>query len=96
MLCIPYAVCINNRVLHSNIMARSKVTAKFQITIPRKVRDKLGLRPGELVDVESSRGGTILVKRFSETRTPLATLIGKKLSSRHIPVEELEAAAESR
>jgi len=77
-------------------VAKSRVTAKYQVTIPREVREKVGLRSGELVGVEPTRGGSILVKRFAETRNPLVNLIGKRYSSRHIPIKQLEEAIESR
>ena len=37
-------------------MLTAKVTSKGQITIPRQVRDKLGVRPGEGIGFEEKDG----------------------------------------
>ena len=77
-------------------MARSKVTAKFQITIPKAIRKQVPLRPGEIVEVESREEGILLIKRFATVKDPIAILVGKGRPRRHIAIEELEQAAESR
>lgn len=73
-----------------------RVTDKFQVTIPKDVRETLGLRPGEEVVVETGPGGRIIVKRFPTSKNPLKVLIGKKTYPRHVPVEELENKLEAR
>ncbi len=70
-------------------MGVPRVTDKFQVTIPKDVREALGLRPGEEVIVETGPGGRIVVKQFPSTKDPLKVLVGKKQYLRHIPVEEL-------
>ena len=77
-------------------MAKSKVTAKFQVTIPSEVREGVGMRPGELVEVEAGQKGEVIIKRFGRSKVSLGTLIGQRTSKRHIPVKELEEAVESR
>jgi len=77
-------------------MGVSKVTDKFQVTIPKDVRDSLGLRPGEEVIVEQAPGGAILLKRFETVKDPLSVLVGKKPYPRHIPTKELEEISENR
>lgn len=77
-------------------MTKTKVTSKFQITIPREVREKVDIRPGEVVSVESISAEEIVVKRFRRLKDPLKVLIGKTVSTRHIPVEEIEEHAETR
>lgn len=42
------------------------VTSKGQITLPKEVRDSLGLRPGVQVDFDIEDGRVILRKRVSE------------------------------
>ena len=76
-------------------MAKSKVTAKYQITIPREVREKIEVRPGEIVTVEAISRDEIVLKRYSGVRNPLGTLIGK-VSRGTVPVAELEEKMESR
>lgn len=41
---------------------RSKITSKSQTVIPRPIRDRLGIRPGDMLDyIETDRG--ILVEK---------------------------------
>jgi len=40
----------------------SSITTKGQVTVPKKVRDRLGLRPGTPVEFELTEGGVILRK----------------------------------
>ena len=77
-------------------MGISKVTDKYQVTIPKDVREELGLRPGEEVIVETGAKGHIVVKRFRSIKDPMSVLAGKKTHPRHIPIEELEEKMESR
>ncbi|MFQ6064590.1 MAG: AbrB/MazE/SpoVT family DNA-binding domain-containing protein [Candidatus Bathyarchaeia archaeon] len=77
-------------------MAKTKVTSKFQVTIPKEVREKTGVKPGEVVLVESVSDEEILVRRFRRMKEPLKVLIGETPSVRHVPVEELEEKAEMR
>jgi len=78
------------------VMARSRVTSKFQLMIPKEIRDKVGLRPGEIVIAESINENNILIRRVRRVKDPLRFLIGKKPYPRHIPIEELEEKAEAR
>ena len=43
------------------VRALSKVTAKYQITIPIKVRKELGIIPGTEVDIEKEGGKYVLI-----------------------------------
>ena len=79
-----------------SLMPRSKVTAKYQVTIPREVREKVGVRPGEMVSMEVVSRDEIVLKRFSSVDDPLKTLIGSRVSRRSVPIEELEERIESR
>ena len=77
-------------------MSRSKVTAKYQVTIPKDVRDELAVRPGEVLSVEAISKGEIRLRRFSSVPDPLAVLIGKRDRHEAVRVETLEEKAESR
>lgn len=44
-------------------MATATITSKGQVTIPKKIRDKLGLKPGDTLNFEVEDNRTISVKR---------------------------------
>ncbi len=46
----------------------STVTSKGQVTLPKKVRDALGLVPGSEVEFELREGQVLLHKRVSEEK----------------------------
>jgi len=48
----------------------SKITVKGQVTIPKKVRDELGVTPGDVI-VFTKKGGDIVIK-------PAGTLLDLK------------------
>jgi len=41
----------------------SAMTVKGQVTIPKRVRDALGLKPGDEVDFVLTEGGAVAVRR---------------------------------
>ena len=43
----------------------SKVSSKGQVTIPKEVRDSLGLEPGDLVEYEIHQGEGVLLRRVA-------------------------------
>ena len=43
-------------------MLTAKLTSKGQITIPKKVRDKIGISPGEVLQFEEKEG-TFYIKK---------------------------------
>ena len=54
------------------------VTRKGQVTIPKPVRDHLGIRPGSKVAFRLGADGVIIIEKADGTRTasPLAKLVG--------------------
>jgi AbrB family looped-hinge helix DNA binding protein len=78
------------------MLPKSKVTAKYQVTIPREVRDETGVEAGEVVSVEAISKAEIRLRRFPGISDPLSVLIGSGTRRRRIPIEELEEKAESR
>jgi AbrB family looped-hinge helix DNA binding protein len=79
-------------------MPRSKVTAKYQVTIPKEIREKVDVRPGEMVSMEVVSQDEIVLRRYPKVKDPLKTLIGDRASPRRraVPIEELEEHIESR
>jgi len=52
----------------------ARVSEKGQVTIPKPLRDRLGIRPGEVLDFEEMGGQ--LVARKSDSRDPVDALYG--------------------
>jgi antitoxin PrlF len=74
-------------------MVSSTLTSKGQITIPKKVRDRLGLRKGDRVVFHFDEHGNLLLRQ--EDQSPLGRLPGllKHLAKdRPVTVEEMKAA----
>ncbi|MEM2988990.1 MAG: AbrB/MazE/SpoVT family DNA-binding domain-containing protein, partial [Candidatus Bathyarchaeia archaeon] len=66
-------------------VVRVKITRNYQITIPAQVRDELGLKEGEELEVRLDEGGRIIVERLPKGRRVLKA--GRRLSPEDI--EEL-------
>jgi len=47
-------------------MVSAKITTKGQVTIPKRIRDRMGLRAGDRVDFVEEDGGYRLQKLTSE------------------------------
>ncbi|MBI5101404.1 MAG: AbrB/MazE/SpoVT family DNA-binding domain-containing protein [Nitrospirae bacterium] len=56
-------------------MIVAKVTSKGQVTIPKKVRDRLGVHPGEDVGFEEKEGVVVISKAV--TKSPFDKWVGK-------------------
>ncbi len=52
----------------------TKVTSKGQVTIPKGVRDYLGITPGTAVIIEVARGGQVVLTRADGAPKPLGRL----------------------
>ncbi len=53
---------------------KAVVSEKGQVTIPKALRERLGLRPGQVLDFREERGKLVAVK--AATRSPLDELRG--------------------
>ena len=56
-------------------MIVAKVTSKGQVTIPKKVRDRLGVHPGEHVGFEEKEGVVVITKAV--TKSPFDKWMGR-------------------
>jgi AbrB family looped-hinge helix DNA binding protein len=79
-------------------LARGRLSEKYQVTIPKEIRQKVHVSPGEVVSIEAISGDEIRLKRFPLVQNPVDILIGKKKQNykRGITIEELEEKVESR
>lgn len=56
----------------------TKVTSKGQVTIPKPVRDHLGIAPGSEVEFRLAADGNVVIEKADGTRPPsrFAKLVG--------------------
>jgi len=56
----------------------NRVTSKGQVTIPKRIRDYLGIEPGSDVNFRRAEDGHIIIERADGTRPPsrFAKLVG--------------------
>jgi antitoxin PrlF len=61
-----------------NSKMATTVTSKGQVTIPKPVRDHLGIVPGNQVEFRRAADGTIVIEKADGTRRPsrFAKLVG--------------------
>lgn len=74
-------------------MLESRITSKGQTTIPRQVRDALGLRPGDTVRYFLDRSGGVRVLRV-KSLDEVAGCLAKYYNGPPVPVEEMQAAVD--
>lgn len=73
----------------------SKVSLKGQITIPKKIRNKLGVAPGDFVLFTEEKGAVVLKKaRISpeEEFSKLVTTLDKRIKKLGIIDQDIEDA----
>jgi len=70
-------------------MYRAKITAKGQLTLPRDLRAKLGLKTGDYITIKETKEGYVLEKELDEGRfRKYVGLLGRKGDSDEI-IKEL-------
>lgn len=53
---------------------KSRVSEKGQVTIPKRLRDRLGIRPGEVLEFQEERGRLVATKQTE--RDPVDAVYG--------------------
>jgi antitoxin PrlF len=63
-------------------MAKATLTSKGQITIPKEIRDHLGLSAGDRLDFQIAEGGAVLVEPETVDMRSLRSILkpGRKVS----------------
>jgi AbrB family looped-hinge helix DNA binding protein len=56
-------------------MIVAKITSKGQVTIPKKVREKLGVQPGEEISFDEKEGVVFISKAV--TQSPFDNWVGR-------------------
>lgn len=54
---------------------KSTISERGQVTIPKKLRDRLGLRPGQELEFEA-REGLLIARKRAPKDDPLAAVVG--------------------
>jgi len=72
-------------------MPKSTLTSKGQITIPKEVRDELGLKPGDRVDFIKDRAGRFSLKPITSDFRALKGMI-KSPFNRPVTLKEMDDA----
>lgn len=80
-------------------MAIAKVTSKGQVTIPKSVRDRLGLRAGDHLDFRLDGNGILRVEPVAPGGglPPLAGFLDGRIKKRSRPatIEEMDRAVQT-
>ncbi len=64
------------------------LTSKGQTTIPKEIRDGLGMKTGDRITFTLMPGATVLMRVKSKSVTELAGLLHKK-GRKPVPIEQL-------
>ncbi len=70
-----------------------KVTRKYQITLPKEVREKLGIRIGDFLKVRIEDGKVVLEPMVPRRRNPIDDMLN--LISKPINIDAVELVEES-
>jgi AbrB family looped-hinge helix DNA binding protein len=71
-------------------MAASTITSKGQITVPKAVRERLALQPGDRLSFIIHDDGTVTVEAETVDLTSLRGVV--KSGGRHVSVEQMDDA----
>jgi AbrB family looped-hinge helix DNA binding protein len=78
-------------------MATSTVTSKGQVTIPKEIRTRLGLKPGDRLDFHLDDQGELKVRFATEpTYLRLFGLLRHRAGKRPVTIEEMHRALKRR
>lgn len=73
---------------------KTKVSERGQVTIPKKLRKRLGIRPGQVLEVDEERGRVVMSKVIQEDAFERLTGILKLDKTTDELIEEMRGPAE--
>ena len=76
-------------------MPTATITSKGQITVPKTIRDRLGLSRGDVLEFSIADDGTVRLRRFSP-RDEIFGRLHDHAPSEPVTVEEMRAAVRER
>lgn len=68
--------------------ADATLTSKGQTTIPKEIRDRLGMKPGDRMTFTLMQDATVVMRVKSKSVTELAGMLKKK-GRKPVPIEQL-------
>ncbi len=71
-------------------MSTATITSKGQITLPKQVRDTLGVSPGDRVDFVRLEDGAFAIVPATHSVKSLQGVLGKR--AKPVTLDEMEAA----
>jgi antitoxin PrlF len=76
----------------------TKITVKGQVTLPKRVRDAVGLKPGDTVDVRATSSGGVYIEKPGTSESYKARLhaIAKRRLIRDVTTDEFMESNECR
>jgi antitoxin PrlF len=77
--------------LGSAMNAQAKVTSKGQVTLPKAVRDRYGIKPGDVIEFVEQNGKT-WVRARNVRAVDLIGILGPPPSGKSLSVEEMDRA----
>jgi len=71
------------------------ITVKGQVTLPKKIRDAVGLKPGDKVDIRATASGGIFIEKPGTSQSYRARLdaLAKRRPIRGITTDEFMEAS---
>ncbi len=77
------------------MMYNVKVTSKGQVTIPKELREKMGIKPGDYLEVRESSEGYVIEKKLDKGKLEKYVGILNKESSSDNIIKELRGNGRS-
>ncbi len=73
-------------------MEQAKITSKGQVTIPKKIREKMNLQSGDKVQFKVNEKGDATMHHFSRSITERAGSLQKYAKKEPVSIEEMNEA----
>lgn len=70
-------------------MANATLTSKGQTTIPKEIRERLGLKPGDLMSFTLLTDGTVVMRAKTRRLSDLAGTLHRP-GQRKVPIEDMK------
>lgn len=88
MLVLPHYRNVRRRQNRTMAAETSRLTRKYQATIPAGVRRSLGLQAGDLVTFERREGGEVVLRKATAVDRAFAAAVSDTLDEWASPADE--------